>query len=141
MSAMSIGEVARKLGIQPSTIRYYENIGLLPTPKRVSGQRRYDTDILKQLGVIQIARRAGLGVSEIRALLHDFPVDTPASARWETMANKKLTDINALIERANAMKVVLEQALQCQCGNLDECIEITETGHNEPLDITICCGI
>ena len=140
MPEMSIGEVARKLGIQPSTIRYYESIGLLPAPKRVSRQRRYDPEVLQHLGVIHMARRAGLGISEIRALLHDFPVETPASARWETMASKKLNDIDALIERANAMKVVLEQALRCQCDSLGECVEITENDVTEKLDITICCG-
>jgi MerR family redox-sensitive transcriptional activator SoxR len=141
MPEMSIGEVARKLGIQSSTIRYYESIGLLPVPKRISRQRRYDSDVLQQLGVIQMARRAGLGISEIRALLHDFSADTPASDRWKMMASKKLNDINALIERANAMKLVLEQVLQCQCGNLGECVEITENNGTEKLDITICCGV
>ncbi|MFN8565769.1 MAG: MerR family DNA-binding transcriptional regulator, partial [Anaerolineae bacterium] len=40
---MTISEVARRVGVRTSTLRYYESIGLLPAPKRVSGRRRYDS--------------------------------------------------------------------------------------------------
>ena len=43
---LSIGEVALRAGLNPSAIRYYERIGLLPDAERVSGQRRYDETVL-----------------------------------------------------------------------------------------------
>jgi MerR family redox-sensitive transcriptional activator SoxR len=121
MTNMTIGEIADLAGVRPSTIRYYESIGLLTPPTRVHGQRRYEPGVLPILRVIQAAQHAGFSISEIQTLLHDFPDDTPASVRWQTLASKKLGEVEALIEQANTMKRFLEQALQCQCVKLEEC--------------------
>jgi MerR family redox-sensitive transcriptional activator SoxR len=58
--------VAQQAGVNTSLIRYYERIGLLPPPERVSGQRRYDAAVLRRLAVIDVAQRAGLSLDEIR---------------------------------------------------------------------------
>ena len=137
---MTIGAVAHKAGIRTSAIRYYERIGLLPIPQRNSGRRRYDASILQKLGVIQMAQQAGFTVSEIQTLLHEFPIDTPPSVRWKTLANTKLVEIDALISRAYAMKQLLVQALQCCCSNLDDCVSITENSNTGEVDLTSCCG-
>lgn len=137
---MTIGEVAHKAGIRPSAIRYYERIGLLPKPQRTSGQRRYEASILQKLGVIQMAQQAGFTMAEIQTLLNDFPVDTPPSVRWQTLANKKLGEIEALIQRANNMKMFLTQALNCQCPNLDECVTVTDNIGTGVVEVTLCCG-
>jgi MerR family redox-sensitive transcriptional activator SoxR len=136
---MTIGEVAQKVGIRPSAIRYYERIGLLPKPQRTSGRRHYEASILQKLGVIQMAQQAGFTVAEIQTILHDFPIDTPPSVRWEALANKKLAEIDTLIKRAYAMKAFLEQALKCRCANLDECITITENVSTGELNLKTCC--
>src|SRR5213080_3633848 len=59
MATISIGEVARRAGLQASAIRYYEKIGLLPKTQRISGQRRYEPNVLNYLEVIDVAKRAG----------------------------------------------------------------------------------
>src|SRR5687767_4899649 len=56
--AMSIGEVARRAGVEPSAIRYYESLGLLPEPPRAGGKRRYDASVLDWLSLIALAREA-----------------------------------------------------------------------------------
>jgi DNA-binding transcriptional MerR regulator len=66
MKDMAIGEVARRAGIAPSAIRYYERASLLPKPARQSGRRRYDPDILGRLEIIRIARAAGFTIAETR---------------------------------------------------------------------------
>src|SRR5260221_12238027 len=140
MQEMTIGEVAQKAGIRPSAIRYYERIGLLPKAQRTSGRRHYEVSILQKLGVIQMAQHAGFTMAEIQTLLNDFPVDTPPSVRWQALANKKLTEIEALIQRANNMKAFLTQALSCQCPNLDECVTVTENTGTGAVEMTPCCG-
>ena len=87
---MTIGQVVRQSGIPASTLRYYERIGLLPAPRRVSGQRRYDPDALKCLAWIQLAQRAGFKITEIKKLLYGFQRSTSRSDRWRTMATRKL---------------------------------------------------
>jgi len=124
MTTMTIGEIADQAGVRPSTIRYYESIGLLSPPGRVNGQRRYEPGVLPILRVIQAAQHAGFSIAEIQTLLHDFPEDTPASVRWQSLASKKLGEVEALIEHANMMKRFLEQALQCQCIKLEECFRV-----------------
>ena len=71
MEDLAIGEVARRAGIRPSALRYYESISLLPQPKRVGGRRRYDESTVLMLKVIQLAQQAGFTVAEIQTLLHE----------------------------------------------------------------------
>jgi MerR family redox-sensitive transcriptional activator SoxR len=118
---LSIGEVARRAGLKSSAIRYYESIGLLPKPERISGQRRYGDSVLKRLAVIELAQRAGFTLAETRTLLNGFSEKVPPSARWRELADRKLPEIEALIARANAMKRLLEDGLECDCISLDDC--------------------
>lgn len=69
MEDLSIGEVARRAGIQPSALRYYESIGLMPAPRRVSGRRRYDESAVRMLKIVQLAQSAGFSIAEIQVLL------------------------------------------------------------------------
>ena len=56
---MTIGQVAARAGLNTSHIRYYEAIGVLPAPERISGQRRYGVEVLHRLAIIDVAQRAG----------------------------------------------------------------------------------
>jgi MerR family transcriptional regulator, redox-sensitive transcriptional activator SoxR len=121
MDRLTIGQVAAQAGVATSTIRYYERIGLLPTPPRVSGQRRYAPDIRQQLGVIRLAQHAGFSIAEIQVLLHSFPADAPPSARWQQLAKHKLGELDEQMRRIQAMTALLEQMLLCQCETLEDC--------------------
>jgi MerR family redox-sensitive transcriptional activator SoxR len=123
MAVMTIGEVAQRAGVRPSALRYYESIGLLPAARKVNGQRRYDPNILPTLGIIRMAQRAGFTIAEIQALFHDFPADAPPSARWQKLAQRKLTEVEDLMRRAATMKTLLLLLLECRCKTLDECFE------------------
>lgn len=128
MDEFAIGEVARRAGIRTSALRYYERIGLLPAPRRVSGRRRYDERAVQMLKVIQLAQGAGFTVAEIQTLLHGFAPDTPPAARWQPLARKKLEELDALIARAQQMKQVLAVGLNCGCLRLEECAVVLEQG-------------
>jgi MerR family transcriptional regulator, redox-sensitive transcriptional activator SoxR len=121
MEMLTIGDVAQEIGIQTSAVRYYESIGLIPAPERVSGQRRYTADILVRLRMIRAAQEMGFSLDEIKLLLDGFSVDTPPSARWQMMAHDKLPEIEALIARATAMKALLKAGLECQCISIEDC--------------------
>src|SRR5215203_3264259 len=85
---MSIGQVARRAGVKPSALRYYEGVGLLPPPERANGRRRYDGEVLRKvldrLAVVRVAQQAGFTISEIRTLLDGFSEDTPPSVAGES---------------------------------------------------------
>ncbi len=121
MQPVSIGVIAQKAGVATSTIRYYEHIGLLPPPKRVSGKRRYDNSILKKLRVIRLAQQAGFTIAEIQTLLYGFPANTPPSGRWRTLAGEKIVELEEMMVQIQAMKSLLEKTRQCQCATLEDC--------------------
>jgi DNA-binding transcriptional MerR regulator len=67
---MRIGELGERVGVNPKTVRYYEEIGLLPHPERLpSGYRDYTDEDVDRLGFIKSAQRIGLALSEIREIL------------------------------------------------------------------------
>jgi MerR family transcriptional regulator, redox-sensitive transcriptional activator SoxR len=116
---MRIGEVARRAGVRRSLIRYYEAEGLLPEPQRESGQRRYDQSVLRRLTVIDIAQRAGLSLKEIRELV--TAGNDPLAGRLRGLAERKLPEIEALIDRAERVQAWLRAATGCGCQTIDEC--------------------
>ena len=126
MEEMTIGEVAQQVGVETSTLRYYESLGVLPPPRRVSGQRRYTPTVLKVMQIIKVAKEAGFTLSEIRTLLNGFSVDTAPSERWKELARQKLPEVEALIARAQGMKLLLELGLECECLEVDECILLVQ---------------
>src|SRR5215212_4174703 len=128
MEDLPIGEVARRAGIRPCALPYSERISLLPQPKRVSGQRRYDESTVQMLKVVQLAQQAGFTVAEIQTLLHGFAPDTPPAARWQPLAKQKIAELDALIERAQQMKRILENGLNCGCLRLEDCAIELERG-------------
>src|SRR5262245_41454026 len=68
MAEMSIGEVARKMGLRSSAIRYYEKLGLIPKAPRLSGRRRYDERVLERLAMVRFAKHVGFSIAEIKCI-------------------------------------------------------------------------
>jgi MerR family redox-sensitive transcriptional activator SoxR len=135
MEEFAIGEVARRVGIRASAIRYYESVEVLPAPQRINGRRRYDARVFDRLAVIQMAQQAGFTVAELRTLFNGFTTETTASARWEVLARQKLVEVDALMRRVQAMRGILEEILlRCRCLTLDECAQcIRDQGEGETL--------
>lgn len=122
MPQFTISQVARQMGLQPSAIRYYERIGLLPPAPRVSGQRRYDSTVLYRLAVLQRARHLGFTLDEIRQLFFGFRDVVRASARWQAMSRRKLAELDDLMDGIKAGRRLLRKMMQnCRCDTLDQC--------------------
>jgi MerR family redox-sensitive transcriptional activator SoxR len=119
--ALTIGEVAREVGLNTSAIRYYEALGVLPEPARVGGQRRYSAETVRRLQVIDVAKRAGFSLDEARVLLAADDGDGSAHEQLRELAQRKLPEVDALIERAQAMRNWLSVATGCGCETLDVC--------------------
>lgn len=121
MREFSIGQVAREAGVAASALRYYEQSGLLPPPPRRSRQRRYDENVFGRIALIRLALEAGFTISETRIFLSGYSADTPPAARWRELAARKLEEVNALMERAQRMKALLETSFHCRCPSLTDC--------------------
>ena len=132
MDGLSIGQVARQSGLRTSAIRYYESIAVLPAPRRVGGQRRYDRGVIDQLAFIQIAQRLGFSLQEIQLLFNESDPAISLSDHWRSLANRKLAEVDALIAQALGVRQLLQQGLRCGCADLLDCIDCVVTNCREP---------
>jgi DNA-binding transcriptional MerR regulator len=106
---LTIGEVARRAGVAPSAIRYYERRGLLRADTRQSGQRRYRTETLRRLVFIGMLQDAGLALDEIDGILGAATV-----AEWKAIARRRLEVLDDHIARLQHAREVLAGALLCR---------------------------
>ncbi|MGD1174392.1 helix-turn-helix domain-containing protein [Mycobacterium seoulense] len=115
---LTIGEVARRAGVAATTLRYYEQIGLVPAPGRLGGQRRYDDSVLARLEVIRLCKSAGFALEEIQLLFADDAPGRPAS---RALAEAKLAEIDAQMESLARPRAVIEWGMRCTCPSIDAC--------------------
>ena len=114
----TIGKVAEETGVAATTLRYYEQVGLVPAPARVGGQRRYDDSVLARLEVIGLCKSAGFTLDEIQVLFADDAPGRPAS---KALAEAKLSEIDARIESLTRARAVIEWGMRCTCPSIDTC--------------------
>lgn len=115
---LTIGEVARRSGIAPTALRYYEQIGLLPQPERVAGKRRYDESVLARLDVIRMCKTAGFSLEEMAILFADEGAGRAASRE---LARTKLAEIDERIRVLETARQVIEWGMACTCPSIDTC--------------------
>jgi MerR family transcriptional regulator, redox-sensitive transcriptional activator SoxR len=120
---LAISDVARVFGLRTSAIRYYEEIGILPSAMRKNGQRRYDKSALFRLAVVQRARETGFTLKEIRELFFGFPPGTPPPKRWHQLSQRKIAELRERMKRLQLMETLLTRVEDCRCHALEECGE------------------
>ena len=123
-AGIQIGELSRRTGCNIVTIRYYEQIALLPAPARSAGRYRvYDTADVRRLAFIRRARELGFTLDEVRTLLSlsaGDGQDTCANVR--EVAERHLADVRAKIADLQAMEHVLADAVRrCAAGEVPGC--------------------
>ena len=142
MTPLSIGALAKATDVKVTTIRFYEQIGLLPEPSRAPNDRRiYNDETLKRLAFIKHARPLGFAVDAIRTLL-DLS-DNPAQPceQANRLAAQQLAAVDSKIVRLQALRGELQRVVAAAChGQIADCrvIEVLsnhdlcETAHAEP---------
>ncbi len=121
--AFTIGRLANEVGCKVQTIRYYEQIGLLPKPVRSEGnQRQYDHSNIERLRFIRHSRELGFPLDAIRDLLSlsDNPEQTCEAA--DAIARNQLLRVDQGISRLQVLKAELERMIvQCRGGKISDC--------------------
>ncbi len=120
---VEIGAAARLSGVKAPTIRYYEEIGLLPSPPRSDGnRRRYGAADLARLSFIRHARELGFEIDSIRTLLilQDDPGQPCAAA--DAVARARLAEVDQRIRSLTALRAELVTMVEgCRHGRVAEC--------------------
>ncbi len=119
--SFGIGEVARRAGVRPSAVRYYEERGLITPSSRRGGKRVYDEEAVERMALIVFAKELGFSLDDIRNLLAGFPEETPAGTRWSKLAEAKLAELDAMTQRIDVMRSALQRISHCGCQDLDQC--------------------
>lgn len=120
---LTIGSLAKKTGTKVQTIRYYEQIGLMPEPGRTEGgQRRYGDDELDRLAFIRHARQLGFSLEAIRELLDlsDHPHRPCREA--DAIARRQLKQVEQRLARLEALRTELQRMVhECSGGQTADC--------------------
>ena len=128
---LKIGELGEMTGTTAPTIRYYEEIGLLPDPRRVNGQRRYDDDDVRRLTFIRRCRDFDFSVGQVRGLLELAKDNDRSCLEARDLAETHLAAVHAKIvdlctlERSIAQLILTSRAV-CAGGPGTECVVLEE---------------
>jgi DNA-binding transcriptional MerR regulator len=119
---LAIGELSRLTGVKIPTIRYYEGVGLLPSPTRTEGQqRRYGSDDVRRLNFIRHARELGFEVDAIRQLLGLADDPNRCCGEVHDITKAHLDDVKDKIARLTALRDELESMVACENRRVSDC--------------------
>ncbi len=123
VQAISIGDAAKLSGVKIPTIRYYEQIGLLPPSTRTAANRRvYDELDLRRLAFIRHGRELGFDIDAIRTLLTLQGAPNQPCAQADAIARERLVDVDQRIASLVALRDELRRMLQeCAHGRIADC--------------------
>ena len=119
---LSVGELAKRAGIAVSAVHFYEAEGLISGWRTQANHRRYGRDVLRRIGIIKVAQRAGIPLKEIAAAFGELPERrTPTIEDWEGMASIWRSDLDARIERLTRLRDKLAFCIGCGCLSISKC--------------------
>ena len=131
MKSLTIGRLAREVGVNLETVRYYERRGLLPEPPRsASGYRLFPSDAARRLRFIRRAQELSFSLKEIQELLSLRVSRTTTSRDIRARAETKIADIDAKIRSLESMKKTLYKLTNVCEG----CVPVAECPILESLD-------
>jgi MerR family redox-sensitive transcriptional activator SoxR len=115
---LTIGELARRAGVATSALRYWEELRLLPTPARISGQRRYPKSTVGLVGIILLLSDVGFSLAEQKAFM---AARAAAPNEWRRLARHKLAELDEQIAKAGAAREAIDHALRCPHEDIRHC--------------------
>lgn len=120
---LTIGQLARATGCNVQTIRYYEQIGLMPAPARSGGnQRRYGPVHARRLAFIRHSRELGFPLDAIRQLLRLTDRPNASCQEADAIAREQLVAVEERIRRLLALKAELDRMVaECSGGRVAQC--------------------
>lgn len=119
---LSIGQVADRLGVAVSAIRFYEDKGLVSAERSATGQRRFQRSSIRRLSFLMVAQRLGYSLAEIGSLLAELPEGrAPNEDDWERIGTEFRAGIDRRITELQALGDKLSACIGCGCLSLARC--------------------
>ena len=119
---LPIGTLARRTGLSPSAIRFYEDKGLLQALRTSGNQRRFLRSDIRRVSFILIAQKLGLALVEIEAQLAQLPQGrAPTLTDWQQISRRMRFEIDQRINLLTRTRNQLDQCIGCGCLSLQKC--------------------
>ena len=119
---LTVGELAKRAGVATSTLRFYEERGLISAERNSSGHRRYPRATMRRVAFIVFAQRVGLTLEEIRGELSTLPADaSPTAEAWDQLTRGWCERIDARIAELQRLQHGLADCIGCGCLSLEFC--------------------
>ena len=127
---LTVGEMAARSGVRTSTLRYYEERGLISAERTTGGQRRYARETLRRVAVIRAAQVLGLTLEQIRSALDELPqARTPDRQDWERLSQAWRGSLDGRIAELEALRDKLSGCIGCGCLSLESCALFNPDDH------------
>ena len=121
MNDLTAGEVARRSGSSVSALRYYDELGLISTTRRVGGKRRFEPTMVGRVNFIRRAQEFGFTLNQIRTLLDD------TDREWPDMVRARRSELIAQRERLDILIAILDEIGDCGCEVVASCPALIES--------------
>jgi len=117
MNSLDIGEVVQRAGVPASTLRFYEQKGLIASVGRQGLRRQFNATVLERLALISMARAAGLSLDDMAKMLGP---DGPPRIDRKLLA-ARADELEKTVRRLGAMRDALRHAAACSAPSHMEC--------------------
>lgn len=114
---LDIGEVAKRSGMAPSTLRFYEEEGIIESIERKGLRRQYRPGVLQTLAVVATCQEAGFSLAEIQGLL-----STRGGHGWKALVEQKRDELRSRAHHLTTVATQLDHALGCPSSNVFDCV-------------------
>lgn len=119
---ISIGVLAKRVGVSVSAIRFYADKGLIPSIRSTSGHRWFSRSTIRRVSFILICQRLGYSLDEIRRVMLKLPDErTPTKRDWQRLSRQFEVELEHRIMELQQLKSKLTGCIGCGCLSLQAC--------------------
>ena len=119
---LSIGEVARRSGLAPSAIRYYESLGIIASTRTAGDRRRYRRSVLRRLAVVRSAQNVGLSLAQVMRSFEGLGSEqAPTKRQWSRISATWRPLLQERIRALEAVRDNLDACIGCGCLSMRQC--------------------
>jgi MerR family redox-sensitive transcriptional activator SoxR len=119
---ISVGVVAKRCGVNVSTLHFYEQKGLIKSYRNTGNQRQYKAEVIRRISVIKAAQKMGVSLEEIKNAFAILPKNrTPTKNDWQALSKNWQTRLDQKINALQQLRDKIDGCIGCGCLSLKSC--------------------
>ena len=118
----SVGRVAKRCGVNVSTLQFYEQKGLIKSWRNNGNQRRHKPEVLRRISIIKAAQKLGISLEEVKQAFLSLPDNrTPTTEDWQLLSTNWQQMLDARISYMQKLRDQLTGCIGCGCLSMNSC--------------------